>query len=372
MVENFGLYLKHERELRGVPLEEIAEVTKIHIRFLEALENNEFERLPGEVFIKGYIRSYAKVIGFDSEEMVNAYDETVGKDRKEEFEQARLANEIIRSRKKTLAGYVIGGVALVGVIIMGYSGVRSVVEEGKKDRTELLSVSDPSFKIVEPENISKTEPPQEEPIKNNEGNSGQELEADFLQDAPASSPVDSKTKLDPNEKIARSPAVPQTIPEPPQPEIEKTKNVTTDPLLKMKPSTPPEEKKEKPETPIKPAEIEKTSDSSEKPVIIQHVVEKPQEADSGPELSESDSKRLHLMIRVQGNSWFNVTVDDDKEEDFILPSGSRKNIYGSEKFRITLGNRRETQLFLNGQPIDLPIGTNDVIRDFDITAKLIE
>ena len=87
MVENFGLYLKHERELRGVALEEIAEATKIHIRFLEALENNDFDNMPGEVFVKGFIRSYARVIGFDPEEMVNAYDESVGKDRREELEK---------------------------------------------------------------------------------------------------------------------------------------------------------------------------------------------------------------------------------------------------------------------------------------------
>ena len=52
MVENFGSYLKHERELRGVPLEEISGATKIHIRFLQALEDNQFDELPGEVFIK--------------------------------------------------------------------------------------------------------------------------------------------------------------------------------------------------------------------------------------------------------------------------------------------------------------------------------
>ena len=68
MIEDFGSYLKSERELRGVPLEEISTATKIHIRFLQALENNQFDELPGEVFTKGYIRSFAKVIGFDENE----------------------------------------------------------------------------------------------------------------------------------------------------------------------------------------------------------------------------------------------------------------------------------------------------------------
>ena len=71
MVENFGSYLRNERELRGIPLEEIADSTKINMRFLQALESNDYEKLPaGEVFIKGYIRSYAKTIGTNVDEIL--------------------------------------------------------------------------------------------------------------------------------------------------------------------------------------------------------------------------------------------------------------------------------------------------------------
>ena len=77
MVENFGCYLKHERELRGVSLEEISGDTKIPLRFLKALEENSFDELPGEIFIKGYIRSYANIIGSDFGEMLNIYKEFV-------------------------------------------------------------------------------------------------------------------------------------------------------------------------------------------------------------------------------------------------------------------------------------------------------
>ena len=77
IMEDFGSYLKSERELRGVPLEEVSTNTKIHVRFLQALENNQFDDLPGEVFVKGYIRSFAKVIGSDEEELLSAYDDAM-------------------------------------------------------------------------------------------------------------------------------------------------------------------------------------------------------------------------------------------------------------------------------------------------------
>ncbi len=70
---SFGEELKRERELRDISLKEISEATKISIRFLEALEQNNFDILPGGIFNRGFIRAYARFIGIDGEEMVNAY-----------------------------------------------------------------------------------------------------------------------------------------------------------------------------------------------------------------------------------------------------------------------------------------------------------
>ncbi len=70
---SFGEDLRRERELRQISLREVAEATKINLRFLEALENNDFEVLPGGFFVRGFIKSYARHIGISEEAMVNAY-----------------------------------------------------------------------------------------------------------------------------------------------------------------------------------------------------------------------------------------------------------------------------------------------------------
>ena len=64
---NFGERLKRERELREVTLEEITSATRIGPRFLEALENEEWEKLPGGVFNRGFVRSIARYLGLDEE-----------------------------------------------------------------------------------------------------------------------------------------------------------------------------------------------------------------------------------------------------------------------------------------------------------------
>ncbi|NIQ01448.1 MAG: hypothetical protein GWM98_14570, partial [Nitrospinaceae bacterium] len=119
MQENFGAYLKHERELRGVPLEEIASVTKIHIRFLRALEENDFDALPGEVFVKGFIRAYAKAIGSNEEDLVNAYDQALGESRAEEAPESQVEKERRRDQRKAKLGYLLIGLFLAALIGLG-------------------------------------------------------------------------------------------------------------------------------------------------------------------------------------------------------------------------------------------------------------
>ncbi len=70
----FGERLKRERELREVPLEEITLATRIGPRFLEALENEDWDKLPGGVFNRGFVRSIARYLGLDEEAFLAEYD----------------------------------------------------------------------------------------------------------------------------------------------------------------------------------------------------------------------------------------------------------------------------------------------------------
>jgi cytoskeletal protein RodZ len=71
---NFGERLKRERELREVSLEELTKATRISTRFLLALENEDWEKLPGGVFGHGFIRSIARYLGLDEESLLAEYD----------------------------------------------------------------------------------------------------------------------------------------------------------------------------------------------------------------------------------------------------------------------------------------------------------
>ena len=73
MAETIGEQLRLAREERGVPLREVSDQTRISIHYLEAIEANEYSRLPGGIFNRSFVKSYAKYIGYDEKAAVEGY-----------------------------------------------------------------------------------------------------------------------------------------------------------------------------------------------------------------------------------------------------------------------------------------------------------
>jgi len=70
---SLGSLLRKAREERHIELDEIFEVTRIRRHNLEALENEEWSKLPSQIFVKGFLRSYAEFLGLDKETIIHHY-----------------------------------------------------------------------------------------------------------------------------------------------------------------------------------------------------------------------------------------------------------------------------------------------------------
>jgi len=70
---DFGGRLRTMREARAVTLRDIASATNLSVAQLEALERNDLSRLPGGIFLRGIVRSYAQQIGADPESTVRDF-----------------------------------------------------------------------------------------------------------------------------------------------------------------------------------------------------------------------------------------------------------------------------------------------------------
>jgi cytoskeleton protein RodZ len=73
MAATIGEQLRLAREGRGIPLREISDQTRISMHYLEAIESNDYRRLPGGIFNRSFVKAYARYVGYDEKEAVEGY-----------------------------------------------------------------------------------------------------------------------------------------------------------------------------------------------------------------------------------------------------------------------------------------------------------
>ena len=77
-MSSIGNILRTERETQGRTLTEVSKAVYIKTKYLSALEEENFAVIPGEVYVKGFIRAYASYLGMDGEELVAQYCKLAG------------------------------------------------------------------------------------------------------------------------------------------------------------------------------------------------------------------------------------------------------------------------------------------------------
>lgn len=72
-MSSLGTYLRSERELRQISLEEIAQTTRIPLKMLQSIEDDHLDELPGDVFARGFLKSYASTVGLDEDDVLERF-----------------------------------------------------------------------------------------------------------------------------------------------------------------------------------------------------------------------------------------------------------------------------------------------------------
>ena len=114
-----GENLKNEREARDISLREVAEYTKISARFLQAIEEERLEILPGGIFNKSFVRHYAAYLGLDEQQTVAEYFEEVVQDQEvgNPLEAASPKDEMLQPTGGNLRS--IFAAIVLGIIVVG-------------------------------------------------------------------------------------------------------------------------------------------------------------------------------------------------------------------------------------------------------------
>ncbi|MEE2638630.1 MAG: RodZ domain-containing protein [Acidobacteriota bacterium] len=150
---NVGGRLRAAREDKNIALREIAATTKISISLLEALEQNDVARLPGGIFTRAFVRSYATEVGLDPEQTMwdfMAQVSTEGPSDKAPSEPLRMPEHDLFQSQRRMVGTILAlagvGLPLAGMLL--FFGMREA--SGPTDEPEEVVATAPVVRPVSP------------------------------------------------------------------------------------------------------------------------------------------------------------------------------------------------------------------------------
>ena len=127
-MRDIGNTLREARIRKGLAISDVADVTKIRSKYLMALEENDFEVLPGSTVVKGFLRSYAVFLKLDPELLLAEYGsqyesrkDDIGALRTDMAQQPRTRTSAERKQKRTRRtqrGYVAAGIIAIAIVIL--------------------------------------------------------------------------------------------------------------------------------------------------------------------------------------------------------------------------------------------------------------
>jgi cytoskeleton protein RodZ len=143
---SFGERLRREREMRGITLDEIAESTKISRRHLESLEKEDFDSLPGGIFNRGFVRSYARYLGIDEDQAATDYAAAAAEpvETEEKFPLTIPAPDPELNPRRSTLPLILALVALVGVLAIFWARNRSHSGESQEPAAGTTAARSPA------------------------------------------------------------------------------------------------------------------------------------------------------------------------------------------------------------------------------------
>jgi cytoskeleton protein RodZ len=121
--KTIGEILKEERLKHRLSLEKLSQKTHIKVKYLQALENNDFKQLPAATFVRGYIKNYASIFGIDPQPLVSVLRRDFKESAKGQLVPREFIKPILRRRRNlNPATFLVLGLGVIFFSLFSYVG----------------------------------------------------------------------------------------------------------------------------------------------------------------------------------------------------------------------------------------------------------
>ena len=341
--KTIGKLLKETRTKNNIPLEDVANKTKININILRALEKENIETLPNKTYVKGFVKNYAKTIGLDLNQAIEAY-ELLYKENEPEVEAptdeeepvAAKESEIdlgeLQDRIQGIAGQLINkkllaGIAAVLVLFFVVKGIynffstisneQSTLADSNETQTLEDDIKPKEASLFELENSKKIAADNKEVEETEEASTPEKVE-----EAPPQKPEAIATKED--DEVATNTS---------ESKEEEPKEELAQGVLPFKEFYP---------APRNLFTLSESTDEVENPEVFPERFRK-----------AMDENKENLYIHaLEGDTWLSYQVDGEEIKRFVLKKGKSLFLQAEEVILLFMGNFNAAKIFYNNKLVE--------------------
>ena len=327
--ERVGEIIKHERERRQISIDTVAKTLKLNARYIEALEATKYDQLPGDTYLRVYLRSLSRYYSLDSEEIFRRLFKErglTGADtlRKDSSTKINLkAQEEKRNNTPVVAIFSVIAMLAVFSFLVNRQGCRSSPAV-KNPRPAVAAVArQTDTTLSRPNAAVATQTPAADTVRTAKG-----------------------VEIKPAEKC-----VVDTMVKPP---IVTVKPKTDTQVSDFK-KTAAADTAGKTAVSVKKDTVKPTGWTNDTPQTNRKVPESPVKIEPAPVRIQTDTGPMVLRMTVTGDScWGRVICDGEKDWKSVLLNGKGASFTARDSFNVHIGAGDAVVFTLNGKPLDLP------------------
>lgn len=322
--QTIGQLIYQARTEKGLSLKVISQQTKIHIGLLENLEADQFEKLPSKAYVRGFVKSAAKILALDQEYALGLLDKAYVSNpgaKKDEKPNQEMKNETARNTLSTMSAtpletvksvtasssiFLVKAAIVIGIVVVVGINVKNLMEKTKEETVKLPEVlSTLQKKKAAPKPVVKVEEPAvtepQEPIKVN-----------IIQDKNVKSDI-----------------------------------VVNDLSLKS----------------ISLGEKQFIEDKSVTPEKLNELLP------AKYRVQPTKGVETLFLNASEGESWLTYKVDDKKIQKYVLRQGRTLFLRGSV-IRVFIGNIKSLKVFHNNKAVTLPPNEKTTVRNIVLPEEM--